>query len=170
MPESEAELGVVQRFEQRGLELWSWIPAPLRVRIIPTALVLGTGGILVVAAWLTPDPQGHATHLQLGLSPCTILSVTGYACPVCGATTTFSLWAHARPVDAFSNQPFASLLFWMTVGTFAISAAEILDPRRRWERLLVRLAPYEMLLVGAFLAVMIVSWLYKIWLMGGAVG
>lgn len=162
--------GLRARLESRGLALWSGIPTPLRVRIIPMLLALGTGIILGLSAWLSPDPQGHATHLQLGLSPCTILSATGYACPMCGATTTFALWAHARPLDALVNQPFASLLFWMTLGTFGISVAELLDPRRRWERLLTRLAPYETLLVGAFVVFLLISWVYKIWLMGGAVG
>lgn len=158
--------GALQRLERRGLAVWALLPQPVRVRVIPVVLALGTGTVLAVAAWLTPNPEGHATHLQLGLNPCTILSVTGYPCPVCGATTTFSLWAHFRPIEGFWNQPFASLLFWMTVGTFSISAAEILQPRRRWERLLAILAPYEMRLVAAFLAIMLASWAYKVVLMG----
>ena len=48
-------------------------------------------GLLVTAAWLTPNPQGMGTHQQLGLPPCTIVQWYGIRCPSCGMTTS---WAH----------------------------------------------------------------------------
>jgi hypothetical protein len=158
-------VGTLARLDAWVKRQWARIPTPLRIRLIPSALVLGTGGVLAVAAWLEPAAQGHATHLQLGLNPCSILSATGYPCPMCGATTTFALWAHGRPIDGLLNQPFATLLFWMTVGTFAISMAEILQPRRRWERILAWVGPRELPLVGAFVAILTISWIYKTALM-----
>lgn len=43
-----------------------------------------------LSAWLSPDPQGHGTHRQLGLAPCSFLMLTGRPCPSCGATTAFA--------------------------------------------------------------------------------
>jgi len=43
-----------------------------------------------VASSLTPSPAGLGTHQQLGLPPCSILSITNIPCPTCGMTTSFS--------------------------------------------------------------------------------
>jgi hypothetical protein len=138
---------------------------PVRARVVSGVVAAGTGSVLAAAIWLEPASDGHGTHLQLGLNPCTILSATGYPCPMCGATTTFALWAHLRPIDAILNQPFASLLFLMTASAFAISVVEIVRPARRWERLLIKLEPHELPLAGGFLVAMCASWIYKAWLM-----
>ncbi|MCB9677855.1 MAG: DUF2752 domain-containing protein [Alphaproteobacteria bacterium] len=122
--------------------------------------------MLGTALWLDASPEGHGTHTQLGLNSCSFLVATGYPCPMCGATTTFTLWAHVHPIAGIVNQPFASLLFLMTVATFAIGLAEVVDPRSRWERILRVLAPWEGVLATAFLGLMGLSWIYKIWLMG----
>jgi hypothetical protein len=138
----------------------------LVVRAVSLFLALGTGAVLALAIWLSPDPAGHGTHMQLGLNNCTFLSLTGYPCPMCGATTTFALWAHLRPVAALINQPFASLLFWLTAATFGISVFELVRPGDRWARILRAAAPWEGPLAAGFLALMFLSWIYKIWLMG----
>lgn len=62
---------------------------PLRLAV--AALGLGLGLLLVVAAYLTPNPSGHGTHQQLGLPPCTFLIVFRHRCPACGMTTA---WSH----------------------------------------------------------------------------
>lgn len=141
------------------------VPESVLRRVLSAVLLVGTGSVLAIAAWLEPSTAGHGTHTQLGLSSCSILMATGLPCPMCGATTTFSLWAHFRPIAAMVNQPFASLLFWMTAGTFAVSLVEVVDPRGRWEHILGRLAPWEAYLATGFLALMASSWLYKTWLM-----
>ncbi|MFT4625752.1 MAG: hypothetical protein ACI8PZ_004423 [Myxococcota bacterium] len=135
-------------------------------RLVSVVLALGTGAVLVTAMWLEPSPAGHGTHLQLGLNPCSFLSATGWPCPMCGATTTFTLMAHLRWVDGLVNQPFAASLFLLTVATFATSAAEVLLPRNRWGRLLARVEPVEGHVAVAFLGAMGLGWLYKAWLMG----
>lgn len=145
---------------------WRALSAGLRRRLVAAVLFSGTGFVLGTALWLTPDPAGHGTHRQLGLDGCTILTSTGFPCPMCGATTTFTLWAHLQPIQGLLNQPFASLLFLMTVATFSISAVELVDPRGRWTRILDRLGPYEVPASVAFLGFMFASWVYKSWLMG----
>ena len=61
------------------------------------------GGLVVVlalASQLRPDPRGWGTHEQLGLPPCTFLTVAGIRCPACGMTTAWSNFMHGRMADA----------------------------------------------------------------------
>lgn len=138
--------------------------ARLVTRLFSLGLAAGSGSVLGIAAWLTPDPRGYATHTQLGLGSCTFLTLTGYPCPMCGMTTTFALFAHIHPLDALLNQPFGLVMFGLTLGAFSISLAELLQPRDRWSRLLHKLAPYESRLATMFLVAMGLGWLYKVWL------
>lgn len=48
-------------------------------------------GLLVVAWFLEPDPEGKGTHQQLGFPPCGFLLISGRPCPSCGMTTA---WSH----------------------------------------------------------------------------
>ncbi|MBN2800489.1 MAG: DUF2752 domain-containing protein [Deltaproteobacteria bacterium] len=121
--------------------------------------------MLLTAAWLVPDPRGLGTDTQLGLGTCTFLAMTGYPCPMCGATTTFTLLAHLRPLDGLINQPFAASLFVLTLALFGVAWAEVLQPRGRWGKLADWLSPYESSLASLFLAAMGAGWIYKIALM-----
>ncbi len=131
-------------------------------RIVSAGLVGSTGGVLLLAAWLRPDPRGFGTDTQLGLGTCTFLSLTGYPCPMCGATTTFSLFAHLQPIHAVLNQPFAALLFLLTVSVFSLALAEVIQPRDRWTKLFKWIAPWEGSLATTFLVLMGLGWIYKI--------
>ncbi|MEQ1506324.1 MAG: DUF2752 domain-containing protein [Myxococcota bacterium] len=139
----------------------SWFP-----RLMSAGIAVGVGTVFALSALLVPSPDGHGTHLQLGLGPCTFLTLTGWPCPMCGATTSFTLMAHLRPLAAFVNQPFAAGLFLLSAGSFAVSVAEILDPRDRWTRILDAIEPYEGRLAALFLAAMGIAWAYKIATMG----
>ena len=139
---------------------------PVVQRILSGVAALGTGTVLGIATQLTPAVDGHGTHTQLGLSDCSFLVLTGAPCPMCGATTTFTLLAHLHVVQGVVNQPFAAVLFALTVFVFAVSVSEVVLPRARWERLFRVLAPYEGPLAAGFLVMMALGWLYKIWLMG----
>ena len=129
-------------------------------------LLLPSGVVLGLARWLTPDPSGVGTHIQLGLEPCAIMSWLNFPCPMCGMTTTFSLMAHFRPIDAFVNQPFGVVLFIATVIVFAIAAQEIAFPRKRWQRLWQLTFGREMYVVSGLLVGMLSAWVYKIAIMG----
>jgi hypothetical protein len=134
-------------------------------RLASLGLAVGIGAVMVLAALLVPATEGHGTHLQLGLGSCTFLTLAGLPCPMCGATTSFTLMAHLRVVDAFVNQPFAAGLFLLSAGVFAVSVAEVVDPRGRWTRILDWLALREGWLAAAFLGSMGAAWAYKIVLM-----
>lgn len=139
----------------------------LAERLLAAALAGLSGAVLGVARWLEPSPQGHSTHLQLGLRPCTVLSWTGWPCPMCGATTTFALSADGRLAEALRNQPFALLLFSLTVGTFALSVAEAVVPRRRISRLVAWVEPWEVAGAIGFLFAMGLGWAWKAWQLHG---
>jgi hypothetical protein len=60
-------------------------------------LLLATGGLAAIALiatarTLTPDPRGFGTHEQLNLPSCGFARLTGWRCPTCGMTTS---WSHA---------------------------------------------------------------------------
>ena len=81
---------------------------------------------------------------------------------MCGMTTTFSLMAHLRPVDAWINQPFGVVLFLATVMVAGIAAVEILKPKKRWERVIAATHGREAVIAASLLAGMLIAWVYKI--------
>lgn len=131
-------------------------------RAISAAIGLPSLAVLGAARWVTPSPLGHSTHLQLGLGRCSFLAATGYPCPMCGMTTTFAHMAHLEPVQAVVTQPFGVFLFLGTAGLFAVSVAELVQPRGRWRRIAAWLAPYEAVLSILFLVAMGLGWAYKV--------
>ena len=136
--------------------------APIVARVANSIVVAGTSAVLAIAAWLEPSPLGHSTHLQLGLGRCTFFALTGYPCPMCGATTTFALMAHGRLFAGLLNQPFASLLFALSVAALAVAVSELVAPRQRWTRIAKAMEPYEGWLAAGFLGFMCAAWIYKI--------
>ena len=86
------------------------IRAPIFDRVVAALGAAACLAVLIVAARLHPDSHGNGTHTQLGLPPCGWFMATGYPCPTCGMTTSFSLMAHHRPYSAFHVQPMGALL------------------------------------------------------------
>jgi hypothetical protein len=131
-------------------------------RLVSGFVAVGCLTVLGLSVWLEPSAAGHSTHLQLGLAPCTFFSWTGLPCPMCGATTTFALLAHLRVLEGVLNQPFAALLFGMTVWALVVATLEVMRPRNRWGLVYERIAPWEGLLAIGFLGAMVIGWIYKI--------
>jgi hypothetical protein len=144
-----------------------FLRAPAAARLLSLFVAIAIAIVFSLAALVEPSPAGHGTHLQLGLGQCTFLQATGWPCPMCGATTTFSLMAHLRPLDAFGNQPFAASLFLLSSAILAVSISEVVDPRGRWKAILRWIEPVESLLAVFFLAAMGIGWAYKAWTWGG---
>ena len=141
------------------------LTSQMTTRLISGGLAIGLAAVFGLAALLEPSPVGHGTHTQLGLGGCTFLEITGQPCPMCGATTSWSLLAHFDPIGALINQPFAVLLFFIAAGTFAVAVAEVLDPRGRWGEIARWVEPREGVLAGGFLVLMGLGWAYKMTLM-----
>ncbi len=125
--------------------------------------LLGGGALTVIgiANQLTPDPNGYGTHRQLGLGACTMLSLTGWPCPMCGMTTTFTLFAHLRPVDAILNQPFGTVLFPITCAMAGIGMVDLFTGRGALRGALKWIQRRERLWAGVLLFGMLGGWLYK---------
>lgn len=64
--------------------------------------VVGSGllSMLVIAARLSPSPDGMGTHQQLGLPPCTSVMWFNVRCPACGMTTSWSHLMHGQVVES----------------------------------------------------------------------
>ncbi|HEX8323113.1 MAG TPA: DUF2752 domain-containing protein [Tepidisphaeraceae bacterium] len=87
-------------------------------RLIALAVALGALGVLLTAAWLSPDARGVGTHEGLGLQPCGFLLRTGLPCAGCGMTTSFADAVRGRLVSSFVAQPFGLILCVLTAAAF----------------------------------------------------
>lgn len=69
-----------------------------------------TLAVLLLAAGLDASPDGHGTHMQLGLPKCSWVALMGKPCPTCGMTTSFTHAADGSLLDAATTQPAGTLL------------------------------------------------------------
>ena len=145
---------------------WSRLSEAAQDRLVGAVLALPSGAVLGIARWLSPSAEGVGTHKQLGLSGCTVLTATGWPCPMCGMTTTFSHLAHLEVGAAALTQPFGVVLFSATLAAFALGTSDLIRPRRRWVRALRTLEPFEVHLAIGLLAGMALGWGYKVIAMG----
>lgn len=130
-------------------------------RILAGVLLAGSLAVLSVALWLRPDVKGTGTHQQLGLPPCSLMTVTGVPCPTCGMTTSFSLATHGHLWDAIVNQPAGGLLAVVTASIAIVSAYSLitgasLAPIGAWV--------WRPRLVVAVGVVLLLAWAYKIYM------
>jgi hypothetical protein len=136
-----------------------------KVRLIPLVVLLLSGGLLSVAAYLTPNADGHGTHKDLGLPSCGFLATTSLPCVSCGYTTSFSMAADGDIWGSMLNQPAGAILALLTATAAMISAYALvvglsLVPLARWA--------FQPCFVIGLVVFMIVAWMYKIMIMNGA--
>ncbi len=145
--------GVIQRVNA--------VPAAVAVRLAGLAVALPTTIVLGLSAWLVPSPDGYGTHQQLGLAGCTMLTLTGWPCPMCGMTTTFTHLAHLHPLQAFLTQPFGLVLFAGTV-IFAVAGwIDVVTARNAVQRVMDRIMRRERFVAILLLGGMLGGWAYK---------
>ena len=92
--------------------------SPWLTRLFWLVAGLGSWAVLIVAAWLRPDPRGFGSHQQLGLPPCSFEAMTRVPCPGCGLTTSFANMAHGHVLRAFGAHLMGPMLF---LGTLAVA-------------------------------------------------
>ena len=73
--------------------------------------------VLLIAAWLEPDPRGFGSHQQLGLPPCMFEAFAHFPCPGCGLTTSFANMAHGHVIRAFQAHLMGPALCALTQAT-----------------------------------------------------
>lgn len=115
--------------------------------------------LLFLSFQLSPSSEGHGTHRQLGLPPCGFLTVTGYPCPSCGLTTSFTHAARGEVLDSLKTQPFGTILFIAMILAGMLSVAGI--SRKIAVSYFLDSPLFEKLQVLLLLAFLL-SWIYKI--------
>lgn len=73
---------------------------------------------LVIATTITPSPEGHGSHTQLGMPVCGWAIAYGKPCITCGMTTSFAHAVRLDLVSAFTCQPFGLVLAILCGVTF----------------------------------------------------
>ena len=96
-----------------GLNGWAKADAtriPWWGRLIASLVSLGCLSLLVIAARLTPSPDGLGTHQQMHLQECGFLQRTGLPCPSCGMTTSFAWFVRGNIAASLYVQPMGTIL------------------------------------------------------------
>jgi hypothetical protein len=129
--------------------------------MLAVGIALSCLGILLTAAWLTPNPKGIGTHHRLGLTTCQMLVRTGLPCPSCGMTTSFAWFARGNLPASLYVQPAGLMLAILTTMLFWASLY-IAVTGRAAHRLLQVIHPQVYLF--ALFGVGIVGWIWKIFI------
>lgn len=137
-------------------------------RLTAAVVFAVSAGILLVALMLTPKTEtGVGTHEALGLPPCGLEAATGIPCATCGMTTSFSLAAHGRFIEAFTNQPAGALLSVITAMAAVLSGYALVTG--------MSMAPIgrafwrpKVVVIG--IAILLIAWAYKIVIHTGMFG
>jgi hypothetical protein len=115
---------------------------------------------------LEPNVVGHGTHTQLGLEPCTVLSLTSVPCPMCGMTTSFAWMIRGHWCAAMIVQPMGALLFLSMACLGGLGAVEWVRPTGRWRVVWSFLRAFEGRVVAGFFLLLAMAWVYKMWRLG----
>lgn len=139
--------------------------APLRIGWLQrTAMVLAGSvlvGLLITAAWLTPNRRGMGTHKQLGLPDCTIVQFFGIRCPSCGMTTSWSHMTRGHVIASFQANAGGALL---ALASLACGPWLLVSGLRgRWT--LARPHDGTVLVIGvAIIVVTLADWTFRVWI------
>ncbi|MDX1386065.1 MAG: DUF2752 domain-containing protein [bacterium] len=93
--------------------------------LLPSVALL----VIALASILEPHPSGMGTHRALGLPPCFFLFLTGWICPSCGLTTSFTHLAHGNFLNSFYAHPLGPVLFIAMCVLALFSLGEFLGRR-----------------------------------------
>jgi len=102
---------------------WVYEPVQKRSQIFVQALIfLGWMAVTAIGAWLTPRPELHGTHQELGLPPCPVALFLDRPCPGCGLTTSWTALIHGNLSMAFAANACGPLLYicFTTVSVLAL--------------------------------------------------
>lgn len=86
-------------------ELHQAEPPTPTTRTLLALMATGMVVVFIVAMLLDPDPRGFGTHQQLGLPACQFRRFTGFPCPHCGMTTSYSNFVRGRFFAAWQANP-----------------------------------------------------------------
>lgn len=130
------------------------------VRLALVGMACGLIAVFVIGACLRPyeadgRPRTHGTHQQLGLPPCSFYALTGWPCPSCGFTTSFSLVAHGDIRNAFGVNSVGTLLALYCLVLIPWAIVSAVRRRMIWIRSIEKLAIVS--LIGV-VTLMLIRW------------
>ena len=148
----------------RTLPGFAFSAAPVQRASVPSRIgafcvAAGAFAVLAAASSLTPSPQGHATHLALGLPPCGWVVSFGRPCPTCGMTTAFAHVAHGQLLAALVTQPFGAVLACV-IGVAGWGALHVAATGSMLGHAAARV--FSRRVVWSLVAFFVASWIYKI--------
>ena len=89
--------------------------------------------------------------------------MTGYPCPFCGMTRAFTAMGHGACAAAVRESPAGAILYLVTIGVFAASAARLIRPPKA-EQLpdpgRARALRWGLLIAGTL--ILLASWIYRL--------
>ncbi|MEX2219019.1 MAG: DUF2752 domain-containing protein [Phycisphaerales bacterium] len=131
-------------------------------RLVAGLVAAACLAVLVVAASITPAPEGHGSHSQLGLPPCGWAVVLDRPCPTCGMTTAYAHAVRGQFPGAFRAQPFGLLLALGTGAAFW-AGLYISATRSQLGRVFGRMVTGKVLWCIAALAAAAWAWKWATW-------
>jgi hypothetical protein len=139
---------------------------PIRVatagRLLAGGITAAVLAVLVMAAWLAPDPAGIGTTQRLGMPTCGFRVNTGIPCAGCGLTTSFNHAVRWQWISSVWVQPMGTGLVIASVLTVWV-AGYIAATGRPVHRLLGRaVAGRGTKLIVLGVAFGIAAWGFKI--------
>ncbi len=137
-------------------------PPSITSRVFAAALAGAMGAILLVAWRLEPRAVGYGTAKDLNWPGCSILTETGWPCPMCGMTTSTSATLHGQWALAWRAHPFGPIFTAGVVLTFVLSLLYVVRPAlvSRWMRT-IRLGRWW---IVSGLALLLLGWGLLIWM------
>lgn len=118
----------------------------------------GAAGLLGLSAWLNPAGEGHGTHTQIGLPPCSWAAKLDAPCATCGMTTAFSHAANGDLLTSAMTQPMGMLLAVTSAVTLWAGLYQAVAGVRL-DRLVARLVRRRAVILVA--ALFLGSWAFK---------
>jgi hypothetical protein len=130
-----------------------------RGRLLLAACGVAAVALLATARGLNPDPRGIGTHEQLGLSACGFASLTGWRCPTCGMTTSWSHAARGNVRSALAASGGGTVLLAVTLLAVPWALASAIAGRWLGGRPTARVL---LVIGGAWLAVTVLDWVRRL--------
>lgn len=130
------------------------------VRVVAGLILCVCVAVLGVALWLTPDPRGFGTHLQLGMGGCGMILTTGLPCPTCGMTTAFAHTVRGQLFAALVAQPGGLVLALLTIALVPFCMMALRRGRWPLRGALARVPPHRLFVV--LLLVLLGGWATKL--------